>query len=40
MGIEKNVECEQDSVCIYELGSLRYVYKVRLGIVKQNSNIL
>lgn len=38
--LEKNVQCDQESVCIYKLDSQRYVEKECLGIVAQNSNIL
>lgn len=38
--LQKNMEFEQDSVCIYELYSKRYAYKAHLGIAEQHSNIL
>lgn len=38
--LERNVEYEQDSICIYELDSQRYAHKLLLGVVEQNRNIL
>lgn len=38
--IEQNIDCQQDSVYIYELDSSKYAYKVKVGRTVEYSNML
>lgn len=38
--LEYNMNCNQDSICIYELDSNRDAYKLQMGIVNKTNYIL
>ena len=38
--LEKNMDKKEDAVCVYEMDSSKYTYKVQIGMVEKYSNIL
>lgn len=38
--MEKNMDKKEDAVCVYEMDSNKYTYKVQIGMVEKYSNIL
>lgn len=38
--LKQNIVCDEDSVCIYQLESSKYAYKLQLGKTPIKCNIL
>ena len=38
--LERTINSKQDTICIYEMDSMRYTYKWQIGMVEKRSNIL
>lgn len=38
--LEKVIELQEDSVCIYRMDSTKYMRKEQIGVIEQKSNII
>lgn len=38
--LKRSIEIKQDSICIYEMDSVKYTYKIQIGNVDEENNIL
>ena len=38
--LEKKIEPAEDAICIYKIDNLKYTSKEKIGVVKENDNII
>ena len=38
--IKRNIDCRQDKICIYILGSLKYIKKEEIGCINEQDNFI